>query len=39
MEHSRAIVVSHSSLVGHFSFFPQWEHMVQLLEKEPALFA
>lgn len=39
MENSRAIVVSHASLVGHFSFFPQYEHMLELLQKEPELFS
>lgn len=38
MDQSRAILVSHSSLVGHFAFGPQWAHMNTVLQREPALF-
>jgi len=38
MDQSRAIVVDHSALVGHFAFYPQWEHMLALLKRDPALF-
>ncbi|HZG42751.1 MAG TPA: hypothetical protein VEY93_07305 [Longimicrobium sp.] len=38
MDQSRAIVVAHSSLVGHFAFGPQWAHMNTVLQREPALF-
>jgi hypothetical protein len=38
MSQSRAIVIAHASLVGHFAFGPQWAHMKGLLQREPALF-
>jgi hypothetical protein len=38
MAESRAIIVAHSALVGHFAFGPQSEHMKNLLQREPALF-
>ncbi|HZG42752.1 MAG TPA: hypothetical protein VEY93_07310 [Longimicrobium sp.] len=38
MSQSRAVVVAHGSLVGHFAFGPQWAHMNTVLQREPALF-
>ncbi|MBW3656493.1 MAG: hypothetical protein KY444_10320, partial [Gemmatimonadetes bacterium] len=38
MNQSRVIVIAHGSLVGHFAFGPQWQHMRDLLQREPALF-
>lgn len=38
MDQSRAIIVSHNCLCGHFSFFPQYQHMLKLLLNEPWLF-